>query len=285
MKDTAKKLPDGVEIHRVATSIGAEITGIDLSKPVDDATFDVIHDALMDHEVIVFRDQEKMTPELHLELAKRFGEPTYSKKLQHYDGFEVMSLLENDGSKKAIGGRWHADNTDYKCPPMGSLLYAEVVPSVGGDTMFASMTAAYDALSPGLKVYLQGLTAEHDNESVLRTYAGEGSIRSEGLAVDEASFHPVVRSHPVTKKPCLFVNTAYTRRIVGLDDNESDHILALLYKHILKPEFQVRFRWEPGTLIIWDNASTQHHALDDYSELRRMRRVQIDGDVPVKYVQ
>lgn len=284
MKDTVKKLPDGIEIRRVATSIGAQMSGIDLSQPVDDVTFGVIHDALMEHEVIVFRGQEGMTPELHLELAKRFGKPNYSKKLQHYNGCEVMSLLENDGSKKAVGGMWHADNTDYECPPMGSLLFAEVVPSVGGDTMFASMTAAYDALSPGMQVYLQGLTAEHDNEAVMRTYAADGSLRSEGMTVDKPSRHPVIRSHPVTKKPCLFVNAPYTRRIVNIDENESDHILAMLYKHVMKPEFQVRFRWEPGTLIIWDNASTQHYALDDYSELRRMRRVQIDGDVPEKYV-
>lgn len=285
MKSTEKKYPDGIEVRPVAASIGAEVTGIDLAKPVDDATFEAIHGALMNHEVIIFRGQEGMTPDLHLDLAKRFGTPNYSKKLKHYDGCEVMSLLENDGSKKAVGGMWHADNTDYECPPMGSLLFAEVVPSVGGDTMFASMTAAYDALSPGLQVYLQGLTAEHDNEAVMRAYAADGSLRSEGMAVDAAVRHPVVRSHPVTEKPCLFVNAPYTRRIADIDENESDHILAMLYKHVMKPEFQVRFRWEPGTLIIWDNASTQHYALDDYSELRRMRRVQIDGEAPVKYTQ
>ncbi len=285
MKSTEMKYPDNIAVRPVAPSIGAEVTGIDLSKPLNDATFEAIHGALMDNEVIIFRGQEGMTPDLHLDLAKRFGTPSYSKKLKHYDGCEVMSLLENDGSKKAVGGMWHADNTDYECPPMGSLLFAEVVPSVGGDTMFASMTAAYDALSPGLQVYLQGLTAEHNNEVVTRTYAADGSLRSEGMAVDAAVRHPVVRSHPVTKKPCLFVNAAYTRRISDIDENESDHILAMLYKHVMKPEFQVRFRWEPGTLIIWDNTSTQHYALDDYSELRRMRRVQIGGKAPVRYTQ
>jgi len=284
MTKTIKEGPAGIEVRPVTTALGAEISGVDLSKPVDEATFKAIHAALMKHEVIIFRDQEGLTPEGHLALAKQFGTPSVSKKLQHYDGCDVMSLLENDGSKRAVGGLWHADNTDYEKPPMGSLLYAEVVPSAGGDTMFCSMTAAFNALSPGLQLYLRGLTAEHDNSSVRRLYSGEGSLRDEGVVVDVPSEHPVIRMHPVTKKPCLFVNEPYTRRIVGLDDNESDQILSLLYKHVMKPEFQVRFRWEKGTLVIWDNASTQHYALDDYHELRRMRRVQIDGETPVKAI-
>lgn len=281
-KGKSLSVPAGIDVRPVTTAIGAEIHGIDLSKPVDDATFKVIHDALMEYEVIFLRDQD-LTPEGHLDLAKRFGTPSISKKLKRYDGSEVLSLLENDGSKKAVGGAWHADNTDYANPPMGALLYAEVVPSAGGDTMFASMTAAYDALSSGLKRYLLGLTAVHDNSNVARAYAADGSLRAEGMVVGDAVEHPVIRMHPVTKKPCLFVNPGYTQRIVGVDDNESKHILALLFEHVMKPEFQVRFRWEKASLAIWDNRSSQHYALDDYNELRRMRRVQIDGDKPIAF--
>ncbi|MDM8164943.1 TauD/TfdA family dioxygenase [Roseovarius sp.] len=280
-KTTRASSTPGIEVRPVTTAIGAEIHGIDLSRPVDDAAFKVIHDALMEHEVVFFRDQD-MTPEGHLELAKRFGTPDISKKLKRYEGYEVMSLLENDGSKKAVGGMWHADNTDYANPPMGSLLYAEVAPRTGGDTMFSSMTAAFDALSSGLKRYLMDLTALHDNSTVRRTYAAEGSLRDEGTVVDAAVEHPVVRMHPVTKKPVLFVNSTYTQRIVGVDDNESKHILSLLFEHVMKPEFQVRFRWQAGSMAIWDNRATQHYALDDYNELRRMRRVQIIGDTPVR---
>ncbi len=268
-----------IRVRPLTPGIGAEILDVDLSRAVDDALFEAIHAAFLKYQVIFFRDQE-LTTKQHRDLALRFGKPALSKKLKIYDGYEDVSLLENDGSKKAIGALWHADNTDYESPPLGSLLYAEIVPPVGGDTMWASMYAAYDALSASMKAYLTGLSALHDNSIVRKLYAADQSLRSEGIVVDKAVRHPVVRTHPETGRKLIFVNSGYTQAIADIPEVESRSILQALFEHIGKPEFQVRFRWERGSLAIWDNRCTQHYALDDYSELRRMRRVQIDGDAP-----
>jgi len=218
--------------------------------------------------------------EQQIELATRFGPPAYSKKLPKYEGHDYTSLIQSDGSKVNVGGRWHTDNTDFPAPPMGSILYAEKVPGVGGNTLFASMYAAYDALSPGMRAYLDGLTANHDNGLTLQRFAGTSNITAEGMTLMPAVQHPVVRVHSVTGRRALFVNSSYTRSIVGVSDVESRHLLAMLFEHVQLPEFQVRFPWRPGSVAIWDNRCTQHYAPNDYREQRRMRRVQIDGDVP-----
>lgn len=268
-----------IHVRPLTPGIGAEILDVDLSRGIDDALFEAIHAVFLKYQVIFFRDQELSTAQ-HRDLALRFGKPALSKKLKTYDGYEDVSLLENDGSKKAIGALWHADNTDYECPPLGSLLYAEIVPSVGGDTMWASMYAAYDALSDSMKTYLAGVSALHDNSLVRKLYAADQSLRREGVVVEKAVRHPVIRTHPVTGRKLIFVNSGYTQAIADVPEVESRSILQALFEHIGKPEFQVRFRWERGSMAIWDNRCTQHYALDDYSELRRMRRVQIDGDAP-----
>ena len=275
----AKSEIGSIVISPVAASIGAEVQGIDLSTALDDRTFEVIHNALLEHQVLFFRDQS-LDVEEHLALAGRFGEPAYSKKLPMYDGRENVSLLDNDGTQTAIGAAWHTDNTDFANPPWGSLLYAESVPSVGGDTMWCSMTAAFAALSTGMQQHLRTLTALHDNARVRQMYASGGGLRAEGAVVEEPVKHPVIRQHPETGRPGIFVNSAYTTRIVGIPEIESRHLLSMLHEHVMRPEFQVRFRWTAGAMAIWDNRSTQHYALDDYTERRRMRRVQIVGDVP-----
>lgn len=275
-------ISNSIRVEQLAPAIGAEITGIDLAAEIDDATFSRIHDALMAHQVIFFRDQT-FNPEQHMALAERFGKPLYSKKLKHYgDKYDSMSLLENDGSKVAVGSIWHADNTDFEEPPMGSLLFCEVAPRVGGDTIWASMYAAYEALSEPTRNFLDGLSALHDNSNVQRRYAGKDILKMDGTDVAMPAEHPVVHRHPVTGRKALFVNSNYTQRIVGMSDIESRHILQMLYEHCQRPEFQVRFRWHSGSLAIWDNRCTQHHALDDYNELRRMRRVQLAGSKPMR---
>ncbi|MEO8557767.1 MAG: TauD/TfdA family dioxygenase [Rhodospirillales bacterium] len=276
---TASYAHNSIEIRPLAPAIGAEITGVDLELGVDDQTFAVIHRAFIDHQVIFFRDQ-RLSSEQHRNLAIRFGKPAFSRKLKMYDGYEDVSLLENDGSKTAIGAMWHTDNTDYESPPMASLLYSEISPAVGGDTIWASMYAAYDALSAPMKIYLDGLTALHDNSMVKQLYAADQTLRSDGVAVGEPTEHPVIRVHPVTGRKAIYVNTTYTKVIVGIPAAESRHILSYLFEHLTRPEFQVRFRWTAGSLAIWDNRCSQHYALDDYSELRRMRRVQVEGDRP-----
>jgi taurine dioxygenase len=279
-KTTARYAHNSIEIRPLAPAIGAEITGVDLQHGVDDQTFAAIHRAFIDHQVIFFRDQ-RLSAEQHRNLAMRFGKPAFSKKLKMYEGYQDVSLLENDGSKTAIGAMWHTDNTDFERPPMASLLYSEVSPAVGGDTIWASMYAAYEALSAPMKVYLDQLTALHDNSLIKQLYAAEGTLRSEGVAVDAPTHHPVIRVHPESGRKALYVNAAYTRAIVGVPATESRHILNLLFEHLTRPEYQVRFRWTAGSLAIWDNRCSQHYALDDYSELRRMRRVQVEGDRPV----
>ena len=159
-----------IKVRPLALALGGEVTGVDLGA-MDDATFEAVHAALMQYQVIFFRDQQ-LTMEQQLEVAKRFGTPTYSKKLPKYDGQDYASLIQTDGSTINVGGKWHTDNTDFTAPPMGSVLYAERVPSFGGDTLFASMYAAYEALSPGMRNYLDGLYALHDNSDVVRRFAG-----------------------------------------------------------------------------------------------------------------
>jgi len=269
----------GIKARRLSSALGAEISGVDLGAGVDDATFAAIHDALMEHQVIFFRDQD-MSVERQLELAKRFGSPTYSKKLPKYDGNDFVSLIQSNGSKINVGGRWHTDNTDFKEPPMGAVLYCEETPSSGGDTLFASMYAAYDALSEGLKRHLDTLVAQHDNSLVVLRFAGTEFVGDKGLSVEAPVEHPVVRVHPVTGRRALYVNSSYTRRILDVPDVESRHLLNMLMEHVMTPDFQVRFEWRPGSVAIWDNRCTQHYAPNDYSEPRRMRRVQIDGDAP-----
>lgn len=268
-----------IKVRPLALALGGEISGVDLST-MDNATFAAVHAALMQYQVVFFRDQQ-LTMEQQLEVAKRFGTPTYSKKLPKYEGQDYASLIQTDGSTINVGGKWHTDNTDFTAPPMGSVLYAERVPSFGGDTLFASMYAAYDALSPGMRNYLDGLYALHDNSDVVRRFAGTAFLNKEAAEVPPAAKHPVVRVHPVTGRKALFVNSSYTRSIVGVPEVESRHILAMLLEHVQLPEFQVRFQWQPGSVTIWDNRCTQHYAPNDYREPRRMRRVQIDGDVPV----
>lgn len=275
----SNQIQSPIKTRPLALFLGAEISGVDLGKPMDDVTFEAVHDALMKHQVIFFRDQ-KLTTETQLELAKRFGPPTYSKKLPKYEGNDYASVINTDGSTINVGGKWHTDNTDFTAPPMGAVLYCEQTPSFGGDTLFASMYAAYDNLSEGMRKYLDGLYALHDNSDVVRRFAGTAFLNKEAAEVPPPAKHPVVRVHPVTGRKALYVNSSYTRSIVGVPDVESRHILNLLFEHVQLPEFQVRFKWEPGSVAIWDNRATQHYAPNDYREKRLMRRVQIDGDVP-----
>ncbi len=279
LRAVANEPATAIKARKLALALGAEISGVDLSAPLNDATFAAIHDALMEHQVIFFRDQQ-LSMERQLELASRFGTPTYSKKLPKYEGHDYTSLIQTDGSTINVGGKWHTDNTDFPAPPMGAVLYCEQTPSYGGDTLFASMYMAYDTLSPGLRAHLDGLQALHDNSDVVRRFAGTAFLNQEAANVPPPSKHPVVRVHPVTGRKALYVNSSYTRSILGVPDVESRHLLNMLLEHVQLPEFQVRFKWQPGSVAIWDNRCTQHYAPNDYRESRRMRRVQIDGDVP-----
>lgn len=269
-----------INVSPATTHIGAEISNVDLSGPLDNKTWDEIHQAFAAHSVIYFRDQD-ISVDNHIAFAEKFGKPEEPKKLPKYSpDYPTVSLIENDGTKAVVGNRWHSDNSDYREPPLGAAMYAEVIPETGGDTLFASMYAAYDALSDRMKDILDGATALHDNTNVQNHYKGANVIVQDGMTVDEPSEHPVVRTHPVTGRKALFVNAVYTQSIVGFNKNESDTLLAMLFTHVQAPDFAFRLRWQAGTLTLWDNRCVQHYASSDYLGHRRMRRVVVEGDRP-----
>lgn len=265
--------------------IGAEIHGVDLAKPLGDQTAAAIRQALLDHQVIFFRDQE-LDPESHLRLGAIFGElepphPIFPKIESH----PQVAVLENDENRPPETNVWHTDVTWRDKPPLGSVLYGAEIPASGGDTMWASMTAVYDALSPAMKKMLEDLRAVHS----IAVFANSGNYEAsqnmekmaEILKLYPPQSHPVIRTHPETGKKALFVNSTFTTHIEGLPRDESDGLLRMLYDKVKTPEFQVRFKWTKGAVAIWDNRATQHYAVADYfPQYRRMHRITINGDVP-----
>jgi len=268
-----------IDVRKSTPNIGAEIFGVDLAKPLGNQQFQEVHDVLMDRLVIFFRDQ-KLTVEQQMDFGSRFGmlhtHPASPDVVPDHP--EVMIIKADQTSKHVAGEDWHSDVSCDPEPPMGSILYlTEVPPDGGGDTMFANMYLAYETLSEPIRKLVDGLTAIHDGEPFFR---GRYGVEDAGKTYPRAE-HPVVRTHPVTGKKCLFVNRFFTTRIVGLDRNESDAILAMLFRHIEKLELSVRFRWQPNSVAFWDNRCAQHHALWDYYPNRRYgHRVTICGDKP-----
>lgn len=276
-------------------ALGARITGVDLSKPMDAATFKAIEDALHAHEVIVFPEQ-KLSPDQHIAFSRLFGELEQHLRQDrcrpgYPELFIVSNIIENGkpiGSTDA-GFFWHSDLCYAAEPSRGSLFYAHEVPMQDGqpkgDTLFASMTAAYDALPEETKHTLLGRKAVN---SYFAGYSRErkGTPRPELTAEQRAkvpdTLHPAVRTHPVTGRKCLFMNEAYTTEIVGLPPQESRSLLDQLFEHLKEDRFVYRHRWAPGDFLIWDNCATQHRAILDY-ELplrRRMERTTLTGSVP-----
>jgi taurine dioxygenase len=268
-----------IEVRKVTPHCGAEVHGVDLSTQVDEGVAKQLQDALAEHCVLFFRNQQ-MTPDQQKAFGRRFGDlhihPAYPMLLDGHP--EIMVIYADERSKRVAGEDWHSDVSCDAEPPLGTVLYMVDVPPVGGDTLFASMYAAYDTLSAPMKRLLEGMTAIHDGE---RLYRG----RYEGV-VDEGkvypkSEHPVIRTHPVSGRKALFVNRGFTTRITQLEKHESDAVLEMLYRHIETPEFQCRFQWQPGSVAFWDNRCAQHHAMwDYYPHRRRGLRVTIKGDRP-----
>jgi len=268
-----------IEVRKLAPSIGGEIFGVDLSRPLGNQQFQEVHDALMDRLVIFFRDQQ-LDVEQHKAFGRRFGRlhvhPAAPGVLQGHP--EIFVIAADENSKRVAGEDWHSDVSCDPEPPMGSILYlTEIPPDGGGDTMFANMYQAYETLSEPIKTLLDGLTAIHDGEHV---YRGRYGVDDSGKTYPHAE-HPIVRTHPVTGRKCLFVNRTFTSRIVGLRKGESDAILEMLYRQVETPELSVRFKWQPNSVAFWDNRCTQHHALWDYYPHRRYgHRVTVCGRKP-----
>ncbi|MPZ59214.1 MAG: taurine dioxygenase [Rhizobiales bacterium] len=269
-----------IRLDKLTPIIGAELSGVDLAAPLSTRQFDEIHRALAENIVIFFRDQH-ITPTQHLAFGRRFGELHLHPAAPHEPGEPaLMKIYTDKDSPRANGEGWHSDVSCDEEPPMGSILYIKQCPPHGGDTLFASMYAAYDALSDRMKAYLAGLTAIHDGDPVYR-----GLFANFGVA-DKPAYpcaeHPVVRTHPVTGKKALYVNRGFTHHIVGIPRDESDAILAYLYDHAENPLFQCRFRWTKNAIAFWDNRCAQHRAMWDYwPHTRSGNRVTIKGERPV----
>ena len=275
-----------IDVRPMTPRIGAEIHGADLAQDLGNQTFQEIHDALMEHQVVFFRDQE-MTLDQHKAFGRLFGQLQIHPASPGPEGHPEIVVIHADADTNRSAGRtwqsthWHTDVSCVREPPMGSILHLNTVPPVGGDTLFASMSAAYEALSAPMKTYLENLTATHDGERVWRGRYSDQGVDDSGTVYPRA-VHPVIRTHPITGRKGIFVNSPFTTHINEIPRDESDDILSYLYKHCGKPDFQVRFRWQPNSVAFWDNRCVQHLALWDYSpETRSGYRVTIEGDRPI----
>jgi taurine dioxygenase len=279
-----------VQVQPVSGALGAELSGVDLARPLAPDALAAVHAALLEHQVIFFHDQQ-LTPESQIDVARHFGEPEVHPIVEGLpDHPELLRVHKPAGESASFGTGWHTDNSFFARPSLGTLLYASRVPPHGGDTLFASMTRAWEALSDAMQHLLSDLTAVH---SAARAYdpavTGEAKYRGGAAmryrrsdAITREVVHPVVRTHPETGRKGLFVNPMFTQRIEGMRAAESDALLGFLWEHTTRPEFTCRFRWQRGSVAFWDNRCVQHYALDDYREFERvMMRVTIAGDRPV----
>lgn len=254
-------------IKPLAPACGALISGLDLSRPLSDEHVDRLSRVLAERGVLVFRDQQ-MSPAEQKRLGSRFGRlhlhPAWPRLVEGHP--EVMEIYADENTKRIAGEDWHSDVSCDPSPPIGTILQMLEVPPSGGDTLFANMAAAFEALSPALQRFLEGLTALHDGEQAYRgRYEG---VQDEGQSYPQAE-HPVIRTHPVSGEKVLYVNRIFTTRILELSPAESDWMLRMLFEHIARPEFQCRLQWSVGTVAFWDNRSAQHYALWDYFPHRR----------------
>jgi taurine dioxygenase len=276
-----------IEVQPIAGACGAELHGVTLVDAIeDDGLIAEIRQALLDHCVIFFRDQA-MEPPQHKALARRFGDIFIHP---NYNGVaadpEILEFRREPGDERIVGEEWHTDTTMSPEPPLGAILHALEVPPYGGDTMFASQYAAYDALSDGMKAMLGTMRAVHSDRKVAGPAAGMNAKRSTKVREDAdwretINVHPVVRTHPETQRKLLFVNASYTIGFEDMTEAESKPLLDYLLAHGHRPEFTCRFRWQPGSVAFWDNRCVKHIAVHDAGPFRRvMRRVQISGDRP-----
>jgi len=271
-------------------ALGAEIHGVDLSREVAEDQFDEIRQAFAEFSVIFFRDQH-LTPDQHIAFASRWGEINVNRFFKAIDSHPVIAEVRKEPDQETnIGGSWHTDHSYDQVPATGSILYARQVPEIGGDTQFASMYAAYDGLSDGLKQMLEPLRAIHSSRHafgssayrIQRYSADVGDRLGNPDAATQDADHPVVIRHPMSGRKALYVNPGFTVRFSGWSDEESRPLLEYLYRQATKPEYTCRFHWRENSLAFWDNRATWHQALNDYPGQRRlMHRITIEG-VPLE---
>ncbi len=274
------------DVARLSPTVGAEIRGVDLSQPLSDQTIADILSALGEFGVIFFRDQD-IEPAAHLHFAQRFGPININKYFKPVEGFDEIALVKREPDQRgSTGWYWHTDHSYDQEPAMGSVFVAREIPPVGGDTLFAGMVAAYDALSDGMKSMLEGLEAWHTDlvcpevaDPSLRAVFAE---RQPGLEETNGSHakHPVVIKHPISGKKALYVNSGFTERFDGWTVAESSPLLKQLYEHATQPQFTYRHRWQKGDVAFWDNRGTWHCALDDcFGYHRELHRITVEGEM------
>jgi taurine dioxygenase len=276
-----------MRLEPLAGALGAEIRGVDLTR-LPESGWREVHEAFLRYAVLVFRDQQ-LEPADIMAVGARFGEPCPYPFVTGIEGFPfIFEVVKQETESVNFGGNWHSDTTYLKTPPLGTLLYAMETPTHGGDTLFASTAAAYDALSAGMRAVLDPLVGV--NSAGLKHGGGRHqmhkSINSMKLHDIESAEryeaeHPAVRTHPETKRKALYVSRSHTVRFRDMSEEESRPLVEFLQAHQVRPEFTCRVRWAPGTLTVWDNRCTQHNAINDYhGQRRRMRRLTVGPQTP-----
>jgi len=280
-----------IDVKPIAGALGAEVSGPDLSKPLDDDVFAEIRRAWLENNVIFFRDQD-MTSDQYLAFAKRWGGIHLHPYMQGLpDHPEIFEIEKKEGDVRNFGNRWHTDQMFTAQPAMATMLYAKELPPVGGDTQFANLYLAYDALSDGMKEMLGRMKSVNNGDNKRRygglsraeRYKAQGSSMQTKVKdpgdIQTISEHPLIRTHPETGRKALYIGS-HTEKFAGMTHEESEPLLNFLMEHSHRPEFTCRFSWEVGSVAFWDNRCSQHYAINDYSGGRRMHRITIQGDTP-----
>jgi len=270
-------------VERLGPKLGAEIHGLDLKEPMDAHTFAAFEAALIEHKVVILRDQHLTTIQ-HVAFSRRFGELEVHPMRPQGEFPEILVLDNHKDNPVLSTDVWHSDTTFRKNPTKYTILRCQIIPKLGGDTLWADMEAAYEALSAPLKKTIEGLRAIHDFQNFRVLFKNTDEDRAKLRKMEDLfpnPSHPVVRTHPVTGRKSIYVNPQFTLRIEGLEATESRAILDVVCAQAQVPEYQVRLRWTPGAIVFWDNRSTQHYAANDYyPERRRMERTAVVGDAP-----
>ncbi|NOX68834.1 MAG: taurine dioxygenase [Gammaproteobacteria bacterium] len=270
-----------IDVRLFAPNLGAEIAGVAIEDGVSPEQFSEIRSAFLDHQVLFFKDQKEISPERQIEFGRLFGELHTHPAAPSMTGYpEIFEIHVHKDSAVANGEFWHSDVSCDERPPLGTMLQLHVLPAAGGDTMFSDMYGAYESLSGAMQEFLAGLTATHASDHV---YPGRYSDRGQHDSnIDcPSSVHPVIRTHPDTQRPALYVNRTFTTRINELSENESGVVLQMLFDHAEKIDFQIRYRWGHNDMAFWDNRCCMHRAIWDYWPAERKgRRVTIRGERP-----
>ncbi len=282
MNDYKRRRYEHLDVAPVAGALGAEIAGVDISRPLEDSVVAEIRRAFLDYLVLFFHGQ-KLTPQSQLAFARRLGEPMEYPQLKGLPECPLITpVVKLEHERVNFGGIWHSDTAYLERPPMASMLYAIEVPPYGGDTLFANQYLAYETLSDAYRKLLDGLIGVNSSLKADASRTREDRLRAAGLESKVlVGEHPVVRTHPETGRKALFVNIGHTTQFKGLSEDESRPLLEYLFQHQVRPEFTCRFRWQPGSLAFWDNRCAQHNPVNDYHGFRRiLHRVTLAGERP-----